>query len=238
MSRILDATAVVLMRENGEIFWVRRSPELSFMGGFYAFPGGRVDREDADPALIETVEKTHPPNERYDLRFVTCALRELFEETGVLPCREGVEPHRLRSARRALLEKRQTFSGIVRSLGVTLDAGGFRYLGYRTTPPFSPKRFHAHFFLLFLPPGQEAEVWPGELAEGEWITPRGAIERWQRGEILVAPPTLSAIEKLERYPGTRGIEEHFQKEDLPVPRIELRPGIYMLPPPTPPPPPA
>jgi glyoxylase-like metal-dependent hydrolase (beta-lactamase superfamily II)/8-oxo-dGTP pyrophosphatase MutT (NUDIX family) len=59
-----SAAAVILVREAPEleVFWVRRSPQMIFQGGFYAFPGGQLD-----------------PNEDAKV----CATRELFEEVGV-----------------------------------------------------------------------------------------------------------------------------------------------------------
>ena len=47
--------ATVLLYRAGpqgiEVFWVRRGEQLRFAGGFYAFPGGRVDAADAELPL-------------------------------------------------------------------------------------------------------------------------------------------------------------------------------------------
>ena len=44
---VKPAASVILVREDGAVLWVRRGDELKFAGGFYAFPGGRVDVQDS-----------------------------------------------------------------------------------------------------------------------------------------------------------------------------------------------
>src|SRR4051812_7190446 len=95
-----DAASIVLLRspEDPHLYWVRRSDSLAYMGGFHAFPGGQRDSGDADiPVLNE---------ESADARvMMTCALRETFEETGVLIARgvEKLAPERLRALREEFL---------------------------------------------------------------------------------------------------------------------------------------
>ncbi len=88
------AATVVLMRTNRgtrEVFLTRRPQSMAFLGGYYVFPGGRVDAADlttratgrvlgARPDDIEKIDRDgHEP-----LGFYTAAVRELFEESGVL----------------------------------------------------------------------------------------------------------------------------------------------------------
>jgi ribonuclease/clavin/mitogillin len=75
---VREAAAVILCRQPSdlEVFWVRRQPALAFLGGFHAFPGGRISRED-DP------EKPGLTGGPADLRLRLCAIRELHEETGI-----------------------------------------------------------------------------------------------------------------------------------------------------------
>src|SRR5262249_6648299 len=56
------------------------------------------------------------------------------------------------------------------------------------------------FFVARLPPGQEAQVWPGELAEGHWALPEPVLEEWRRGRSLVSPPTLMILELVRGRP--------------------------------------
>src|ERR1044071_9638265 len=81
-----DAAAVILVRHhtdpnNPEVFWVKRSPKLVFLGGFYAFPGGQAEATDA-AAPVENC-----PDDAERASMISCAAREMFEETGVLLAR-------------------------------------------------------------------------------------------------------------------------------------------------------
>src|SRR5205085_9049425 len=86
-----------------------------------------------------------------------------------------------------------TFAAVLVRLGVAVHADDFVPVGDVTTPAFVPLRFDTTFFVATLPPGQQAEVWPGELAEGHWSPAAAALDRWTRGDWLVAPPTVIAL---------------------------------------------
>jgi glyoxylase-like metal-dependent hydrolase (beta-lactamase superfamily II)/8-oxo-dGTP pyrophosphatase MutT (NUDIX family) len=181
------AAGVLLQAGAGspELFLVRRSETLRFFGGYYAFPGGKVAPTD--------------PSETDDLGRRWAATRELFEETGVLLARgadRSFPPtdERLVSLRRALLEERLSFDRVLADLQVNPCPEDLVLLGNLVTPPFTAIRFDTTFYLAELPPGQRAEVWPGELDEGHWTSPAAMLERWTRGEYLVAPPTLALLQ--------------------------------------------
>src|SRR6266700_3556110 len=80
-----DAAAVILLRpatdpNNPEVFWVKRSTKLAFLGGYHAFPGGKRETIDDDVQVNES-------RDREQAAMISCAARELFEETGVLLAR-------------------------------------------------------------------------------------------------------------------------------------------------------
>src|SRR5947209_14160063 len=104
---VRPAATVVLHRPGAsglEVFWVRRGEELRFAGGFYAFPGGRVDV--ADAALPLANAEGIPAAEAACL---AAAARELFEETGVLlvPGAARVSEDARRKAREDLLRREE-----------------------------------------------------------------------------------------------------------------------------------
>lgn len=118
--------------------------------------------------------------------------------------------------------------------GVTLDAAALRPAGHWITPPFSPIRFDTRFFLAEMPAGQETSLPAGgELAEGEWIEPMQAIERWEAGRALMAPPVLHLLRACasSRDPSawiaaaTSGAEANGGE----VRRIEMRRGVVLVP---------
>src|SRR5919109_3290867 len=199
---VRPAATVVLHRrgaEGIEVFWVRRGEQLRFAGGFYAFPGGRVDVADAALPLMRAESLT--PAER---ACIAAAARELFEETGVLlaPGAQRIPSEARRAARERLLrsempeDKEGGFAGFLAAHGLAVDASAFTPAGRWVTPPALPVRFDARFYLSELPAGETAEVWPGELVDGEWVRPEEALRRWEQGSALLHPPawhTLSAL---------------------------------------------
>src|SRR4029453_18550107 len=203
-----DAAVVVLVRMGPrglETFWLRRGRTVSFAAGFYAFPGGRGD---AGGGAVP-VEGAGPP----DSRLVAAAARELFEETGVLAARGRTpEASTLASARAAVLEGKETFASVLNRLGLQVvnrlgrqvDALDFEPAGRWVTPPFMPTRFDARFFLVEVPPGTRAEVWPGEAAEGSWGRPPDALTLGRGGRAPPPSPQPPCTERSQPGPSHGG----------------------------------
>lgn len=182
-----DAAAVILVRDN-KICWARRSLELTFLGGWHAFPGGKLEKSDAETEIRNCGDKELAV-------LIACAARECFEETGVLLNRGG---EKLTRGQRAslhddLLSGRFTFAEILRHWDLWLDATDFTFVGAWTTPAFSPVRFKTRFFLANCPPKQEPFAASGELETVEFIAPENALQKWQQGDILCAPPILNTL---------------------------------------------
>ncbi|HKR61009.1 MAG TPA: MBL fold metallo-hydrolase [Pyrinomonadaceae bacterium] len=241
MSIPKDAAAIILLKPNTnpsvpEVFLVRRSEKLAFLGGFHAFPGGQFDEDDA------VVQVDHCDDAKTRAA-ISAAARELFEELGVLLVRGG-DPL-TKGQRVSLLDDltsgRMTWSQLLNHYQLRLDANDFTYVGRWLTPPFSARRFDTWFFLANCPTKQQPQVVPGELESGEWISARRAFEKWQRSEILAVPPTLHALRTL-----AAGITPDLVKRFVatpnahgePVRRIEFRPNYICFPVRTPTRPPA
>jgi glyoxylase-like metal-dependent hydrolase (beta-lactamase superfamily II)/8-oxo-dGTP pyrophosphatase MutT (NUDIX family) len=161
---------------------------LSFLPGWHAFPGGKLEKSDYETAVENCADK--------DLAaLIVCAAREAFEETGVLLSRGG---DKLTKGQRASLHDdlcsgRDTFADILKNWDLSLDAEDFQFVGAWTTPPFSPVRFKTRFFLAVCPPKQTPFAASGELETVEFIHAENALKKWQNGEILCAPPILSTF---------------------------------------------
>jgi ribonuclease/clavin/mitogillin len=236
-----DAAALILLRhhtslEDPEVFLVRRSERLAFLGGFHAFPGGQFDANDGEAPVENCTDE--------EARVaISCAAREMFEETGVLLARGGSA---LTTGQRASLlddleANRMSWPALLKHYALHLDADDFKFVGRWVTPPFSARRFDTWFFLVDCPPKQEPRVVKGELESGEWISAQAAHERWQRSEMMAVPPTLHALKTL-----AGGITEDLVQRFLstphahsePVRRIEFRPNYICFPVRTPTKPPA
>jgi endoribonuclease LACTB2 len=191
-----DAAAVILLRENTdpqkpEIYWVKRSEKLAFLGGYHAFPGGQIDANDAE------VEVRNSPDAATSA-MISGAARELFEELGVLAARGG---EALTKGQRASLlddleSGRMSWPALLKHYELYLDANDFTYVGRWVTPPFNARRFDTWFFLVNCPSKQEPYLTAGELEDGEWITAAEAYERWLRDQVVAVPPTLHALRTL------------------------------------------
>jgi glyoxylase-like metal-dependent hydrolase (beta-lactamase superfamily II)/8-oxo-dGTP pyrophosphatase MutT (NUDIX family) len=212
---------------------------LRFAGGFYAFPGGRLDPEDA------RVEVPGFTGDEAALR--ACAAREIFEETGVLlamardGARQGTGPRpadrdpcpteqERSAARRALLEGALGFGDFLDRHALRVDGARLLDAGRWITPPQFPLRYDARVFVAAMPEGQRAEVWPGELTEGAWIAAADAEAHWERGEVLLHPPNLwgvqclaaaappACLERLRAPPATEGFITR---------RVEFQRGLFL-----------
>ncbi len=218
-----------------EVFWVLRAEALRFMGGWHAFPGGRLAGSDADLPSLGTVSGSEAYKESgAPAAHPECALRELFEEAGILVA-TGPMPtaDQLNRARRALLEDDLDFTDWLRRHGLRLDASRLRFAGRWVTPPLSPIRFDATFFVLEWRATEQHQpsVIPGELSRGEWIPAREALKQWAVGEVLLAQPTLATLRALaadgmEGCVQLWGSEAHAPN----MPRaIEFRPAVRVVP---------
>ena len=236
-----DAAAVILLRHdtdpaNPEVYWVKRSDKLAFLGGFHAFPGGQIDPDDAE------VKVRNAPNPE-TAAMIGGAARELFEELGVLAARGGETL--TKGQRVSLLDDlesgRMAWSALLDHYELYLDANDFTFVGRWVTPPFNARRFDTWFFLVNCPPKQEPEVIAGELASGEWLTARDAYDCWLKDQVVAVPPTLHALRTLASgmSPDLTGRflsipEAHGQPER----RITFRPNYICFPVRTPTRPPA
>ncbi len=238
-AKFRDSAVVILVRKQDgpapEVFWVRRGEKLTFSGGFYAFPGGKVDKADAGVPI------EHCPAGQE--AFYVCAIREAFEESGVLLARgaEKLAPQKREALREELLGG-ASFAGLLAREGLTLDARALFPAGRWLTPPFSPVRFDARIYLAYAPAEQEARVIPGELSDGGWIRPADALARWEAGTALLHPPNHHALATLAGFAPEAALPRlrnppYVDAEHV-VHRIEFQRGIHLLPMRTPTLPPA
>lgn len=191
-----DASAIILLNESGEVFLAQRNPSLAFMGGFHAFPGGKVDAGDAEIVITNSFDSELD-------KFIACAVREVFEEIGVLLVRGG---ERLTKGQRASLHDdltsgRSSFGEILSDWDLWIDAEDFSYSGFWTTPSFSPVRFKTRFFIAHCPPRQSPQTY-GELVSGVFTTPKNALDIWSSSELLIAPPVLISLQSLHQNNGS------------------------------------
>jgi glyoxylase-like metal-dependent hydrolase (beta-lactamase superfamily II)/8-oxo-dGTP pyrophosphatase MutT (NUDIX family) len=187
-----DAAAVILLNKDfSQVLWAQRNPEIKFLGGWHAFPGGKLEASDAE-IKIENCSDTELA------KFVVCAVRETFEEVGVLLVRGGekLTKGQFASLHDDLISGRMSFAEILEHWGLRIDAEDFFYAGFWTTPEFSPVRFKTRFFCAVCPARQTPYAAITELQNVEFIVPKDALQAWAKSEVLISPPVLVSLKEL------------------------------------------
>ena len=206
------AASVILLRDgpNGlEALLLERPSDDRVLSGAQVFPGGKVDPEDADEAWAARFGTTatalctrlgEPDLEPLDaLALRVAAVREVFEETGLLLAREADHAQ----ARRAQAMRREglAFAEIVETLDLRFDAAALPPWSRWVTPRVPSqmrRRFDTRFFAAVLPQGQAVVHDPTEAVAAAWWNPREAITRYHQGELEMAAPQLMTLAHLAR----------------------------------------
>ncbi len=216
------AAGVILVRdaEGGpEVLLVRRRADVGFAAGAYVFPGGTLDAADADAAWEDwldeppgdAVEGAADPDGPSARTFVVAALRELFEETGVLLA-SGAPLGRdvLAQQRDALVAGRKLFLDIVSGLDLRLAGDRLLLCARWITPESLSRRYDARFFLAAAPPETRVSPELGELVEHVWIRPAEALERYFDYDFRMLFPTARTLGWLEAGASVAEWREHFR----------------------------
>jgi 8-oxo-dGTP pyrophosphatase MutT (NUDIX family) len=224
----VPASTVVLLRGEHpfEVFLVRRNDSIAFLGGAHVFPGGRVDPADHSHAFIGEAENitARMPDVPAEVAIAhhVAAVRELFEEAGVLLARPltAASVERLTADRRDLLAGRITFADIVAREHLHLQLEELAYFAHWVTPEIEIRRFDTRFFIARAPKGQTPIHDEGETTHSEWVAPAAAIERSRAGHISLPPPTWTTLQMLAKLDS---IEEVFDwARRKPIPRVQPR----------------
>lgn len=200
------SSTVALMRETGaapEVFLVKRHAASAF-GGAYVFPGGVVD--DTDCETHACCAGLAPPEANRQLAIddggldhYVAAIRELFEETGVLLAECKIAPGELDVMRKRLNAASLAWCDFVAAGELRLRCNELHYFSHWITPDVMAKRFSTRFFIARLPEGQVARHDDGELTDARWITPADALAAARRDELLIHFPTQKTLEQLAAH---------------------------------------
>lgn len=220
-----EAATVMLVRDAPqlEVFMLRRNLEAPFMGGVYVFPGGAVDVDDRAPELLarchgrdDVAASTALGLSAGGLGFWVAAIREAFEEAGVLLARSVAtrlpvdfddlsRAARLEAARRAVGRGERSFLEVVQDEDLVLDAEALHLFSHWITPAGAPRRYDTWFFVAAAPEGHAYLHDDGETVASVWIRPGDALERAERGELELILPTIRNLEQLARFQSARDL---------------------------------
>jgi 8-oxo-dGTP pyrophosphatase MutT (NUDIX family) len=216
----IPAATVVLLREREpsfEVFMLRRHHQIAFMGGAYVFPGGRLDATDA-PAPndeewlrgMDSVDARLGLDPQRAVAHGVAAVRELFEEAGVLLARAAdgamltfADPNeraRYERHRHDVHQHRLTLRELAARERITIALDELIPFAHWVTPAIEPRRFDARFFVARVPPHQHPVHEERESTESRWVTPADALDLSRRDEIWLPVPTWQTLRALAPLP--------------------------------------
>ena len=208
------ASTILLLRDNDvrkeiEVFMMVRHYEIDFNSGALVFPGGSVDASDKEvierPELYSGGEGLGAA----DLSFRIAAIRETFEESGILLARPRgskalVDAKRAAEIeaghRTALSERKTSFPNVLADNGMALALDELVPYAHWITPEGMPKRFDTWFFLASAPPAQAGAHDGRESTDSIWVSPREALEGGESGRFKLPFPTTRNLIRLGKQP--------------------------------------
>jgi 8-oxo-dGTP pyrophosphatase MutT (NUDIX family) len=232
------AATIVLLRESPrgpEVFMMKR-PAVGDFPDLHVFPGGKLDESDLAPELLHGLDASTADRllgvTAGGLRYWVAAIRECFEECGVLLAyRDGAplrwvdegEVARFNGYRQQLIDGELSLLEVCRREGLRLAADRVCYFSHWITPEPVLRRFDTRFFIAAMPAEQKTIAHHWETADDEWVRPRDALAAGAAGRWRMIHPTLTSLECIADYPDVTSALEAVRTETH-APRLtaELR----------------
>ncbi|MDH3222335.1 MAG: NUDIX hydrolase [Gemmatimonadota bacterium] len=228
------AATVILLREAAsapQILLLKRNRATGFVPGAYVFPGGRVDTADGSDAV--TARWSHLAPERAATRlglgdadpvpaiaYYTAAVREAFEETGLLLTDSRAWAQRpegeIAAERDALLEGQLGFAELLERWDLRLDGDRIGYVAHWVTPRVEPRRYDTRFFAALVDADAEARIDPREMTDAVWLTPSAALDRHEAGNLPMIFPTIRTLEDLAAFSSAAALLDHYREAPIPM----------------------
>ncbi len=194
-------------RSEIEVFMMVRHYEIDFNSGALVFPGGSVDPGDHDIAARPELYAGGEKLDREALGFRIAAIRETFEESGILLAKPRGSNELVSAARaadigaafRAAPDKERDFLKLLTDNGMLLTLNDLVPYAHWITPEGMPKRFDTHFFLAAAPPEQVGAHDGKESTNSIWVSPREALAGGESGRFKLPFPTTRNLIKLGKY---------------------------------------
>ena len=205
-----SASTILLLRDSAaakeiEVFMMVRHYEIDFNSGALVFPGGSVDATDKEIIARPELYSGGEGLDATALSFGIAAIRETFEESGILLARpqgastlvDAKRASEIEAAHRvALNERKTTFPKILADNKLSLALDQLVPYAHWITPEGMPKRFDTWFFLAAAPPEQVGAHDGKESTDSIWVSPREALEGGETGRFKLPFPTTRNLIKL------------------------------------------
>ena len=202
------ASTVVLLQSDGtavSTYLMRRAPSMAFAAGMFVFPGGRIDDADIEARIPFVGEPILPERFTADADLargiVVGAVREVFEETGVLLAvdeagRTPVVDDAWDADRDAVNSSSAEFPEVLARRGLAIDPDLLPLWSHWITPEVEERRYDVRFFVAAVPEGQPVRDVSGEADHCVWVNPAQALADYGEGRMAMLPPTVSTLTDL------------------------------------------
>lgn len=221
-SEAVPAATIVMLRERHdrlETFMVVRHHQIDFASGALVFPGGKVDPNDNQVRdLCDGVADA----DDYEVAMRVAAIREAFEECGILLARPtgtdsliaGEQLAPLEHYRKALNDGDLTIREFLEKENLRLACNELVMFAHWITPEGLPKRFDTYFYLAVAPEDHIAVHDGYESVDSIWITPQKALEGAQDGTYTIIFPTRVNVEMLATSATQQAVLEDAQQRQI------------------------
>lgn len=231
--------ATILMLRDGvhgpETLLLRRTRRSGFVPGAWVFAGGRVDAGDGEVEAVSRLEGLSPAEAtarlglKDDARpsaaaYYVAALREAFEETGLLvgrlrsgePAPSAGEEPAVESIRDRLLADEIDFGDALDALDVVVEGRAVEYVAHWITPVQEARRYDTRFFAARVDPTREVLLHPAEMTDYLWLTPDDALSRHADGQLPMVFPTIRTLEDMRGFSSTEALLGDFGRRSIPA----------------------
>src|SRR6202158_149050 len=237
------ASTILLLRDSAsteiEVFMVVRHYEIDFNSGALVFPGGSVDKGDQEIIGRPDLYSGGDGLDAASLSFRIAAIRETFEESGILLARpqdstdlvDAKRAGEIEAAHRtALCESKTTFLDVLTESKMVLALDLLVPYAHWITPEGMPKRFDTWFFLAAAPPEQAGAHDGKESTDSIWVSPREALEGGESGRFKLPFPTTRNLIRLGKQSGVKAaLADSMGKPIVTVmPVVTKRDGVRQL----------
>ena len=216
------ASTILLLRDNAarteiEVFMMVRHYEIDFNSGALVFPGGSVDKGDKEIIANSALYSGGEGFDEATLSFRIAAIRETFEESGILLARpkgsaalvDAKRAGEIEAASRAdLCDGKITFLKVLTDNGMMLALDELVPYAHWITPEGMPKRFDTWFFLAAAPPDQLGAHDGRESTDSIWVSPREAVAGGDSGRFKLPFPTTRNLIRLAKQPNVQSAMDH------------------------------
>jgi 8-oxo-dGTP pyrophosphatase MutT (NUDIX family) len=217
------AATVVLLRDGAselEVLLLKRHRSSGFVPGAYVFPGGRIDEEDADERLSAMC--IAPERGGVLPHYWFGAVREVFEETGVLLARsqsgewaaDASSNEEMEQLRLNLMGNQANLYDVIAAQNLKIVLDDVVYFAHWITPVAEPRRYDTRFFAAALPDGRNVRPDAREMVDALWISPAEALRRFEARTLPMVFPTVRTLQDLAGFNSVQHTLDALRRRDV------------------------